>query len=174
AIVSQGYMFFGSWLRYFPFVSGIILALVQFVPEFQQKRLKISLHLPMKVNDIFRSMLFYGNLSLFAVFILPLSLLSLITLMYFPLEILYATLLTVIPWFFGGFVTYSYLSMVIVEPSWKFKIIYLILMLGVVYFFQFYSAYGIYKDSIWSLIGLMILLSCSILYSGNRFKRGEM
>ena len=33
-------------LTYIPLLAGLLLAIVQFVPEMQQKRLKLTLHLP--------------------------------------------------------------------------------------------------------------------------------
>lgn len=37
-------------LTYIPLLAGLLLAIVQFVPEMQQKRLKLTLHLPYPQN----------------------------------------------------------------------------------------------------------------------------
>ena len=47
-------------LTYIPLLAGLLLAIVQFVPEMQQKRLKLTLHLPYPQNRMLMLMLIAG------------------------------------------------------------------------------------------------------------------
>ncbi len=174
AVVFEGYQFYGRWMRYIPFVAGIVIAIVQFVPEQYQKRLKITLHLPMRENRILLSMLSFGIVMLTAIFFILTALLTILSIIYFPVNIVWAALSTVLPWMLGGYAAYGILSMIITEPVWRYRIPQIILLAGVVYCFSFGYAYKIYNNILLTITIMAIALLMSLIYSGNRFKRGEM
>ncbi len=49
-----------SEMKWLPVLAGLLLAIVQYVPEMQNKRLKLTLHLPLPETRIIYSMLVYG------------------------------------------------------------------------------------------------------------------
>ena len=57
-------------LTYVPLAIGVLLALVQFVPEIQQKRLKLTLHLPYPQRSMIGLMLAAGLVQLGIIFVL--------------------------------------------------------------------------------------------------------
>ena len=55
-------------LTYIPLLTGLLLAIVQFVPEMQQKRLKLTLHLPYPQNRMLMLMLIAGLSELIVIY----------------------------------------------------------------------------------------------------------
>ena len=55
-------------LTYIPLLAGLLLAIVQFVPEMQQKRLKLTLHLPYPQNRMLMLMLIAGLSELIVIY----------------------------------------------------------------------------------------------------------
>ena len=59
---------FVDLLQYIPLLAGILLAVVQFVPEMHRKCLKLTLHLPYSQLRMVMLMLLYGLLVLLVCF----------------------------------------------------------------------------------------------------------
>ena len=57
-------------LTYIPLLAGLLLAIVQFVPEMQQKRLKLTLHLPYPQNRMLMLMLIAGLSELIVIYLI--------------------------------------------------------------------------------------------------------
>ena len=85
-LIFKSYVFF-SWLLYIPALSGLILAIAQYYPEMNEKRLKLTLHLPVKEDTILMSMLLYGGISLFIIFLVTVLTGTAFCFYFFPAEI---------------------------------------------------------------------------------------
>lgn len=67
--VEQGCRFYRNFDLY-PLLAGLLLAIVQFVPEMQQKRLKLTLHLPYPQNRMLMLMLIAGLSELIVIYLI--------------------------------------------------------------------------------------------------------
>lgn len=94
-------------IQWFPLFLGVILSFAQFVPEMAEKRLKLTLHLPMPESRIISTMLLYGIVTLLTIFILMYSAISVGSVLYYPAEIIATMSLKSLPWFIAG--VYAYL-----------------------------------------------------------------
>ncbi len=170
-VVFRNLMFFEP-IKYIPLFIGIIIGVAQYLPELSEMKLKLTLHLPLKENNVFVFLNLFGTLLLFLLFLPVVLILLAGSSIVFPQEIITATILTIIPWFLSAFIAYYFLSAIMIEPLWSRRV--LILLVGFVWVFQFLmgSDYGEYKLVIFSLFILVILFSYINLLSGLRFKRG--
>ena len=170
-VVFRNLMFFEP-IKYIPLFIGIIIGVAQYLPELSEMKLKLTLHLPLKENNVFVFLNLFGTVLLFLLFLPVVFILLAGSSVVFPQEIITATILTIIPWFLAAFVVYYFLSAIMIEPLWSRRV--LILIIGFVWLFQLLmsSSYGEYKLIIRSLFILVILFSYINLLSGLRFKRG--
>lgn len=117
-------------IKYFPLATGFCLALAQFVPEMIQKRIKLSLHLPLSNRKIVFGMLGFGLLALLIIFILHISVILIFSAIYFPKEIILSNIYTMIPWYVAGVAAYTFMSWICLEPTWKRRIFNALIMFG--------------------------------------------
>lgn len=115
-------------VKYFPLATGFCLALAQFVPEVIQKRIKLSLHLPLSNRKIVFSMLGFGLLSLISIFVLHLLTILIFSGFYFPKEIIESVMYTLLPWYTAGLTAYAFMSWICLEPAWKRRILNSLIM----------------------------------------------
>lgn len=160
-------------LQWIPLVLGITIALAQFIPEMLQKRLKLTLHLPMRDKASTSYMLLYGFFVITGYLILS----NAITLGYFslylPKELLYRTFITMVPWQLAAYAAYFLLAWVSLEENIPLKIISLLITMGTLRLFFLSNGPDGYP---WYM--LIILLVVTIFtaalphYSIARFRRG--
>ncbi|WP_282125081.1 MULTISPECIES: hypothetical protein [Marinifilum] len=117
-------------VKYFPLATGFCLALAQFVPEMIQKRIKLSLHLPLSNRKIVFSMLGFGLLALLSIFVLHLIVILTFSVFYFPMEIIESMVYTLLPWYVAGLTAYAFMSWICLEPTWKRRVFNALLMLA--------------------------------------------
>lgn len=172
-IVMLGYMYYGD-LLYLPTLIGLAIAITQFVPELSENKLKLTLHLPMPENTILLTMLLYGMLNLFVLFITAESLLLLLSAQFFPAQINMSALMTTMPWFLAGLVAYLATATIFVEPRWPKRIIMAIFFLLFVDTLLNHSLHDIYTRSFVYFVIISLLFSISILYSAQRFRKGVL
>jgi hypothetical protein len=174
-VVSWGYIYYID-LMYIPLATGILLAIVQFFPELNSNRLKLSLHLPMKESKSLLSMQWFGLLLLICIFLVDSLIIGIFSSGYFPSEVIRSYLIVSLPWFLAGFTGYIFISIIFIEPSWSRRIMYLVVGAGFValYYdtFTFMGFSWIFSKSYPYFILITILLSPIILFSGNNYKRG--
>lgn len=172
-VIFRGLKFYLQF-KYIPFLAGLVVALTQFIPEINMKRLKLTLHLPMRENNILVQMMSVGIVSLILLFALAILILSVITLNFFPVEMLQSVLITTIPWFLAGLVAYFAVSMIILEPLWSRRILLILISYGFIScLFKSYW-YNLYSNSLLMFIVLGLFFSTSILLSAHRFRKGVM
>ena len=94
-------------LTYIPLLAGLLLAIVQFVPEMQQKRLKLTLHLPYPQNRMLMLMLIAGLSELTVIYLINYLILYAYLQNILAPELTDRILLTSLPWYIGGITAYS-------------------------------------------------------------------
>ena len=161
-------------VKYLPLAIGIAIGVGQYFPETVNKRIKLSFHLPVNEDKILITMMLCGTftllLTLGSMFILFWGLSA----HYFPTEIVHASVISVTPWFLAGFVIYYFISLIVLEPVWKYWIFYALIGYSFVTLFLESSIAGGYEPVIFKLAILTLLLSLSLLFSAYRFRKGEM
>lgn len=173
SVIFRGYQFYFS-LRFIPVLIGLVIAFSQFMPEILTNRLKLTLHLPVKENKLLFQMILIGFFALLMLFFLILLILSIMTRIYFPVEILSSMIITSLPWFIAGFVSYFSISMILIEPTWAQRILLILIVYGFVDFFLKNPWYNSYIYSLPKFMLLAAFFSISIILSGNRFRKGVM
>lgn len=171
-IVQKG-ITFTDFIKYVPLFSGILLALSQYIPEMINKRLKLTLHLPLSESKVLISMIAYGILCLFIIFMLSYGILYAGFNKYFCAEIAQWNMVLTIPWFLGGITAYLLTAWICIEPVWKHKIFNSIIAMLIISLYYFDALPETYNPL---LIYLIVLLLVSISFSYHslvRFKDGE-
>ncbi len=173
-VVINKNQFLFSYLKYYPFWAGLILGILQFLPEISNFRIKLSLHLPLKETRIIFYMLSYGVISLVILFVLLSGILFLGASHFFAKEIVSNYLLTTLPWFFSGLCGYFLFAFCAFEPVWKRKLVNICLSAFLLYFF-FITDFPAAYEKLSSIIILCIIPLIGITmvyYSIYRFKIG--
>lgn len=106
-------------LQYLPLFTGILAGIVQFVPEMQMKRLKLTLHLPYSHLRMILMLLCIGFVMLMSLFILHYLLLGGYLYTILAPELASRILLTALPWYMSGLVAYLLTAWICLEPTWK-------------------------------------------------------
>lgn len=169
----RGVTFF-SILKFLPFIVGLAVALAQYFPETVNKRIKLTFHLPVSENGVLIWMHAFGALVLLAVFMVVLGLFTAGSAIFFPSNIIRASLLTMMPWFLGGMATYFLVALILLEPMWLFRGLYAAVAAGFVTIFYTGASIGGFKPVLLPLTLITLLLSLVVLFSGYRFRKGEM
>jgi len=171
--IFRGYTFFGI-LKFLPFVSGLAIAIAQYFPETVNKRIKLTFHLPVSENGVLISMHAFGAMILVAILAIVLGLFTAGSAIFFPGNIIKASLLTMMPWFLGGIATYFLVALVLLEPMWIYRGLYTVIAAGFVTVFFTGAVIGAFEPVLLPLALATLLLSCVVLFSGYRFRKGEM
>lgn len=160
------------YFQWLPLLAGMLVAVTQFVPEMVNKRLKLTLHLPMKEVTTMVYMLLYGIIVLICLYIVTYIVLLFILSTYFPAQILAANVYCSLPWFIGGIAGYLLVSWIIIEPIWRQRImnaVFAILALSVLFT---KAPSGAFLPML-PMIMVSLVLSFSFpVYSMTRFKTG--
>jgi hypothetical protein len=161
-------------VKYLPLAIGIAIGVGQYFPETVNKRIKLSFHLPVNEDKILITMMLCGTITLLLTLGSMFLLFWGLSVHYFPAEIVHAAVVTVTPWFLAGFVIYYFISLIVLEPVWKYWIFYALIGYSFVSLFLESSIAGGYEPVIYKLTILTLLLSLSLLFSAYRFRKGEM
>ncbi len=62
-ILFQNHQYF-RYLKFVPLITGLAIAVAQYIPEIMNKRIKLTFHLPVNENKILIMMLGFGTISL--------------------------------------------------------------------------------------------------------------
>ena len=162
-----------SYFQYLPLLAGILLAITQYIPELQFKRLKLTLHLPLNENKILLTMLLYGIAVIALLLLVSMPLLLWDLSRQFPREIVFSAHHQLIPWFFAGPAAYLLTSWVCLEPQWKQRIMNVIPALLFLSFFLFKAKSGAYQPfHPYLIVTAVIVCFFFPFYSTARFKEG--
>lgn len=164
---------FVDLLEYIPLLAGVLLALVQFVPEMHRKCLKLTLHLPYPQLRMMSLMLLYGLLTLTACFAANYLLMTVYMQSILAPELYARILLTALPWYLAGIAAYLLISWICLEPTWKRRVLNLtvtVLLLRIFFLAPAPEAYNAFLP--WLAIYTLLTASLSWL-SITRFKVGK-
>ena len=173
SLILEKSIFFGKF-KYIPIITALLIGLSQFVPEVTDKRIKLSLHLPMENTTVIYSMVLFGFAIITAIQLISVLLLTLFMSVYFPSEIIIPSLQTILPWILGGMTCYFFIAMISLEPIWKYRFLYIIFVYFVLRLF--YYSYGLGNAvTIYPILFIITLISSvSVIYTSHRFNKGEL
>lgn len=164
---------FVDLLTYLPLLAGLLLAVFQFVPEMQQSRLKLTLHLPYPHYRMIAAMLLYGTLMLCIAFLVSLVMIGVCFDAVVARELFAHVILTALPWYVAGLAAYFLAAWVCLEPTWKRRILNMLVGVGVLRIFFLAPAPEAYNRFLPWLALFTLLLSMLSMLSVYRFKTGE-
>ena len=164
---------FVDMLKYIPLVIGICLAVVQFIPEMNRKCLKLTLHLPCSNMKMVMTMVASGSMMLIGSFAFSLIILKIFLSTYLAGELQSQIIMTSLPWYLAGVISYFFVAWICLEPTWKRRIINFIIAALVLKIFFFSTKPQAYNDFLpWLIIYSIFTLTLSWL-SVIRFKAGK-
>lgn len=164
---------FVDLLQYVPLLVGLLLAIVQFVPEMHRKCLKLTLHLPYPQMRMVASMLLYGMAALIVCFALNFLLMAVYLEGILAPELVRHILFTAAPWYLAGITGYLLVSWICLEPAWKRRILNLIIALLVLRVFFLSATPEAYNNFLpWLALYTLLIAGFSWL-SVVRFKEGK-
>jgi hypothetical protein len=172
-ILFMGYEYF-RYLKYVPLIGGIMIAVAQYFPETVNKRIKLTFHLPREENTMLLTMMGFGTTCLLCCYLIVFLFFWLFSSLWFPAEIISAAVISALPWFLAGLAAYFWVALVLLEPVWLLRLLYFMAACGFIPFFLKQGVSGSYAPVILKLSGIVALLSISLLFSGYRFRKGEM
>ena len=159
-------------LQYLPVLLGVLLALVQFIPEMTHKRLKLTLHLPFPQRKMILLMMGVGLAALAVLSAVQAFVLWCYFHTLLAPELVSRILLTSLPWYLAGLALYPLAAWVCLEPTWRRRVADILVAVGVCRLF-FLSVTPQASDGM--LPWLLALLLCVLFFpllSVYRFKQG--
>lgn len=163
-----------SLLKFFPLAGALAIALAQYFPETVSKRIKLTFHLPLNENKVLLMMWIFGAGCLLACYLLQLLLFTGLSMAYFPSDIILPALVSITPWYLAAFAGYNLMACIVLEPVWRYRIFYLLVAVLFVPFFLQEAVTGSFSPVCLVLATLTVFSSFSLLFSGYRFRKGEM
>lgn len=164
---------FVDLLEYIPLICGVILALVQFVPEMFHKCLKLTLHLPVSHFKAVNQMLLFGVVAILICTLLNLLLLVGYMSQVLACELWSRILFTVLPWYLAGLAGYLLTSWTVLEPAWRRRLLNLVVALLVLRVYFVSAQPAAYLEFLpWLTLYTLLLFSLSWI-SICRFKEGK-
>ncbi|MCF7832398.1 MAG: hypothetical protein K9N05_02325 [Candidatus Marinimicrobia bacterium] len=159
------------FVKVLPLITGLAFALIQFVPEMTNKRMRLSYHLPISEKKLLISSAGFGYMFLLAEIVFLFFGLWMVISMTYPTEIVTKVLMSTIPWFLGGSAIYFMTAFIILEPSWIYRIIYAVISYGLIELNFRASTYDQYQN-LWALILIVAVMPLTVMFAGHRFRRG--
>ncbi|MDD2437000.1 MAG: hypothetical protein PHG27_05460 [Massilibacteroides sp.] len=161
-----------SWIDTLPLLAGLLLGFSQFVPEMTDKRLKLTLHLPLPEFKIIATMLAYGLFVLFLLFLATCVILQIGLSFYYPHEIMMSMNLKIAPWLLAGLTGYLFSAWICLEPVWKQRVFNALIAICILMLFHFEERSGAYVPFLPWLAGFTVISFSFPFYSAARFKEG--
>ena len=131
-----------------PFIIALLIGGSQYLPEVLQKRIKLTLHLPLNEIVMLYTMVLYGFLMILSLMVIFMILFFTIDLYFFPVE----------------------MHVMAMEPSWKFRCLYAIVVHELL---DIYLLGGNMSNLYVLMIIVLVIASLGMIYTANRFKIGE-
>lgn len=169
----QGGQYFGL-VKFVPLAGALMISMAQFFPETICKRIKLTFHLPINENRVLLMMWTFGTLCLVSVYLIQMLLFIGLSFVYLPTDIILPALSSITPWFLAGFASYNLMALIVLEPVWKYRVFYSISSALFVSYFLQSALTQAFSPINWIIIVLTVLSSFSLLFSGYRFRKGEM
>lgn len=168
-LVERQVMLF-SGFKFFGLLSGLVTALVQWLPDTPNRGLRLQFHLPLPQMQGMAVMLGCGAGLLLVVSLVMLGLLLMLTAHYFPRPVVDAVGITMLPWLMAGLPVYAMSSAALVEPGRLRKVGYAVIGWQVAGLYLEGCGYGGFKEA----LGTYLFLGFGLLFApflpGKRFK----
>ncbi|MDO5571152.1 MAG: hypothetical protein Q4F97_06765 [Bacteroidales bacterium] len=164
---------FISLLTFLPMIIGIIVGITQYVPEMHQKCLKLTLHLPFNSMTMIAVMISFGFVSLIIIFSAVILLIAASFSLILAPELVKHIILSSIPWFLAGIASYIFTAWITLEPTWKRRIINILIAVLVLKIFFIDSVGEGYNCFLPYMAITTLLFSTFIFLSVSRFKEGK-
>ncbi|WP_288941887.1 hypothetical protein [uncultured Alistipes sp.] len=159
-------------LQYLPVLLGVLLALVQFIPEMAQKRLKLTLHLPFPQRKMILLMMGVGLAALAVLSAVQAFVLWCYFRTLLAPELVSRILLTSLPWYLAGLALYPLTAWVCLEPTWRRRVADILVAVGVCRLFFLSETPQAYDGMLPWLLALLLCVLFFPLLSVYRFKQG--
>ncbi len=153
------------------YVSALLLGVMQFYPEFERKRFRLSCHLPLsEYKMIFYTSLF-GIIVLTLLWLIDMAGVVLLASQFFPIDIYRAIPLVMFYWYINTLIIYTFASSLTLEASWNVKLRLALMMTGCIWAFKM----EVYNSSLSYAVTafLFAVFYCfSIYFPALRFRKG--
>lgn len=159
-------------LQYLPVLLGVLLALVQFIPEMTHKRLKLTLHLPFPQRKMILLMMGVGLAALAVLSAVQAFVLWCYFHTLLAPELVSRILLTSLPWYLAGLALYPLAAWVCLEPTWRRRVADILVVVGVCRLFFLSETPQAYDGMLPWLLALLLCVLFFPLLSVYRFKQG--
>ncbi len=160
-------------LTYLPLITGVCIALCQWLPEMQNKRIRLTLHLPIDYSQSIGIMLLSSMIGLCILFSIDAVTLSIVEQLWLPRELVWRTFITCLPWYIGGFIGYNVTSWCLLEPLWKMRCVNFLIGAPLVAL-CFLTTQPACYIAMWPwLLVVVVATACLPFYSIYRFKLGK-
>lgn len=159
-------------LRYIPLLIGGLLAIVQFVPEIVQKRLKLTLHLPYPQGKMIECMYWAGMSVLAVIFVLQGAAVAYGLSQWVVCELVSRTVVSVAVWYLAGFAAYTWIAAACLEPVWKTRVVIVLVLAGLFRLLFISSTPEAYSGIMPGLVVFVLCGQVMIFHSISRFKEG--
>lgn len=160
-------------MQWLPILAALAVSLAQFIPEMTNKRLKLTLHLPMSETKIIGAMLCYGLCVLALIYLTTYIMLMIGFSFYFPYEIRMLALLKSLPWFAAGIAGYFAVAWICLEPVLRQQIYNTFIAICILSLFFIKAQSGAYLPLLPFLLIVIIVCFGMPFYSSARFKEGK-
>ncbi|WP_417016387.1 hypothetical protein [Alistipes sp.] len=170
--VIVGKVRFFDLFRFVPLLAAVLIGCSQFLPEVTDKRIKLSLHLPMPPTVVIYSMVLYGFVLLTLLVGICLALFAGLGAVWLPGEILVPALKTMLVWVLGGMTAYFWIAMMAFEPVGRYRFGYFVVAGMLVSIFMRRYPIGGVDVLLEIFAGLTLVSSFSVLFTAYRFNKG--
>lgn len=160
------------WMKYAPLVTGISVALAQFIPEVQHKRIKLTFHLPLNENRMTMQLTLMGSLFLLVIFLSELVIVLAGSVIVLPRKLVMDAVITLVPWFLGGVTAYHATVMILFEINIIRRLLLILIMAAFITLFYQTAGPGAYLPALPLLILITIGTFFTHLYTAYRFRKG--
>lgn len=159
-------------LRFVPLVVGVVLGVVQILPEMTQKRLKLMLHLPIAHWKSIGAMVLYGVAVMVVLSVLDLSVCMGVLAVWLPAELLRHIFLTAVVWYLAGVLAYLFTVWISLEPTWKGRVAEMLFAGVCLRGFYMSTMPEAYNAFLPIMAGFVVLCGMLPMMSIERFKKG--
>jgi hypothetical protein len=171
AWIDRGYLFFRPF-QYAPLVVGVVAAVLQFLPEVQNQRIRLVLHLPLGEDKAVSAHLLAGLVLVSSSALSGYLVFAVGSWAYFPSEYQAVLAGTFLPWFLAGAGAYLYTSALLLETHAWNRTVLLLSGCATLRLFLAETFYGSYNPLLGWLVVWTALLFTLPLYSSLRFRKG--
>lgn len=159
--------------RYIPLIIGVLAGLSQFIPEMQDKRLKLTLHLPFHQQKMIGYMLGTGLTVTALIFLVNFLLMAIVLRWVFASEIVWRIMITTMEWYLSGLIGYILTAWICLEPRWVRRLPSILLSVACIYILFISNNPEAYNSLLITLLLCLGLLTLLPFGAVQHFKNGE-